>query len=198
MATTESSSDGKFIRVLVSTQPPLPRGTFRGNVHIETDHLKYPAMDIAVSAFVVGDITFAPEELPVVEQAGQPASRYMLVRSETGKKFQIVTVEVPLPSMTYKIQPVETGGYQVELSNIPATREIEGKELRIKTDLQGAADIVIPFRFIPAAPNPPSRQNHAQDRNNPAPHVPHSGHFAGGRRLRSRLAACPPRPDSLV
>ena len=153
-ATTESSPDGKFFRVSVSTQPPLPRGTLRGNVHIETDHPKYPAMDIAVSAFVVGDITFAPEELPVVEQAGQPASRYILVRSETGKKFQIVTVEVPLPSMAYKIQPVEAGGYQVELSNIPSTREVEGKELRIKTDLQDAADIVIPFRFIPATPNP--------------------------------------------
>jgi hypothetical protein len=153
-ATTESSPDGKFFRVSVSTQPPLPRGMLRGNVHIETDHPKHAAMDIAVSAFIVGDITFAPEELPVVEQAGQPASRYILVRSETGKKFQIVTVEAPLPSMAYKIQPVRAGGYQVELNNIPSTREVEGKELRIKTDLQGAADVVIPFRFIPATPNP--------------------------------------------
>ena len=154
MVTTESSPDGKFFRVFVSTQPTLPRGMFHGNIRIKTDHPKYPAMDIAVSAFVVGDITFSPEELPVVEQAGQPASRHILIRSETGKAFQIVTVETPLPAMSYKIQPVEAGGYQVELSNIPATREIEDKELRIKTDLQGAADIVIPFRFIPLAPNP--------------------------------------------
>ena len=154
MVATESSPDGKFFRVFVSTQPPLPRGTFRGNMRIEMDHPKYPTMDIAVSAFVVGDITFAPEELPVVEQAGQPVSCHILIRSETGKKFQIVTVEVPLPAMSYKIQPVEAGGYKIELSNIPSTREIEGKELRIKTDLQDAANVVIPFRFIPAAPNP--------------------------------------------
>ena len=153
-ATTESSPDGKLIRVLVGTQPPLARGTLRGNVHIETDHPKYPSMDIAVSAFVVGDITFAPDELPVLEAVGQPAGRYVLVRSETGKKFQIIKVEVPIPSMTYKIQPVEAGGYQVELSNIPATREVEGKSVLIQTDLPGAADIVVPFRFIPAAPNP--------------------------------------------
>lgn len=153
-AATESSPDGKVIRVLIGTQPPLPRGTLRGNVHIETDHPKYPALDIAVSAFVVADITFAPEELPVLESAGQSAGRYVLVRSETGKKFQILKVEVPLPSMTYSIAPVEAGGYQVELSNIPATREVEGKSVRIQTDLQGAADIIIPFRFTPAAPGP--------------------------------------------
>ena len=153
-ATTESSPDGRSIRVLIGTQPPLERGTLRGNVHIETDHPKYPSMDIAVSAFVVGDITFAPEELPVVESAGQPASRFVLVRSETGRKFQIAKVEVPISSITYKIQPVDGGGYQVELSNIPATRDVEGKTVRIQTDLPGAADIVIPFRFIPAAPNP--------------------------------------------
>jgi hypothetical protein len=153
-AATESSPDGKVIRVLVGTQPPLERGTLRGNVHIETDHPKYPAMDIAVSAFVVGDITFAPEELPVLESAGQPASRLVLVRSETGKKFQIIKVEVPIPSVTYKVQPVEAGGYQVELSNIPATGDVEGKSVRIQTDLPGAADIVIPLRFIPATPAP--------------------------------------------
>ena len=152
-ATTESSPDGKLIRVLIGTQPPLTRGTLRGNVHIETDHPKYPSMDIAVSAFVVGDITFAPEELPVLETVGQPAARFVLVRSETGRKFQITKVEVPLPSMTYKIQPVDAGGYQVELGNIPATRDVEGKFVRIQTDLQGSADIIIPLRFIPATPS---------------------------------------------
>ena len=154
MVTTESLPDSKFFRVFVSTDPPLPRGMLQGNMRIETDHPKYPVIDIAVSAYVVSDITFAPEELPVDEQSGQPASRSILIRSETGKKFQIVTVEAPLPAMSYKVQPVEAGGYQVELSNIPSTREIEGKELRIKTDMQDAADIVIPFRFIPATPIP--------------------------------------------
>jgi hypothetical protein len=153
-AATEPSPDGKLIRVIIGTRPPLERGTLRGNVHIETDHPKFPSMDIAVSAFVVSDITFAPEELPVLEAVGQPASRYVLVRSETGKKFQIVKVEMPVPSMTYKVQPVEAGGYQVELGNIPATREVEGKSVLIQTDLPGAANIVIPIRFIAAALNP--------------------------------------------
>jgi len=151
--TTESSPDGRLARVLIGTQPPLPRGMLRGNVHIETDHPKYPAMDVAVSAFVVGDITFAPEELSVLEAVGQPANRYILVQSETGKKFKITKVEVPLPSMTYDIRPVETGGYHVELGNLPATRDVEGKSIRIQTDLQDVPDIVIPFRFIPAPPH---------------------------------------------
>ena len=153
-AATESTPDGKVIRVLIGTQPPLPRGTLRGNVHIETDHPKYPSMDIAVSAFVVGDITFAPEELPVLETVGQPASRYILVRSETGKQFTLVSVDVPFPSMTYNIKPADAGGYQVELGNIPVTRDVDGKSVHIRTDLPGAADIVIPLRFVATTPNP--------------------------------------------
>ena len=152
VSSTESSPDGKVIRVLIGTQPPLPRGTLRGSVRIETDYAKYPAMDIAVSAFVVGDITFAPEELPVVESTAQPAVRYVVIRSETGKAFQITKVEVPIPSITYKILPMDAGGCQVELSNIPSTRDVEGKTVRILTDLPSAPDIVIPFRFIPATP----------------------------------------------
>ena len=152
--TTESAPDGRSIRVLIATQPPLSRGTLRANVRVETDHPKYPAMDIAVSAFVVGDITFAPEELPVIESLGQQAGRFVVVRSETGKKFEITKVEVPIPSMTYNIKPVESGGYHVELGSIPATRDVEGKSVRIQTDLPGAADIVIPFRFVPATPTP--------------------------------------------
>ena len=151
-ATAESSADGKLIRLFIGTQPPLSRGTLRGNVHVEMDHPKYPSVDIAVSAFVVADVTFAPEELPVLESVGLPASRYVLVRSETGKTFKILKVETPLPSMTSSVKPVESGGYQIELGNIPPTREVEGKSVRIQTDLEGVDDIVIPFRFLPTAP----------------------------------------------
>ena len=153
-ATAESSADGRIIRLLISTQPPIGRGTLRGNVHVETDHPKYPAMDIAVSAFVVGDITYAPEELPVLEQPGPQAARTVLIRSETGKSFKIASVEVPLPEIAYVTREADNGGYQVELNNIPSTRAVEGQAVRIKTDLPGAQDIVIPFRFIPATPTP--------------------------------------------
>ncbi len=152
---TESAPDGKSVRVLIATCPPLSRGMLRGNVRIETDHPKYPSADIAVSAFVVGDLTFAPEELLVVASPGQTSARSVLVRSETGKKFEITQVDAPIPSMTYNITPEDAGGYRVEVGGIPSTVEVEGKSLRIRTDLPGAADIVIPFRFVPATPSGP-------------------------------------------
>jgi hypothetical protein len=152
--TTEPSADGKLHSIRVITQPPLSRGTLRGNVHVETDHPKYPAMDIVVSAFVVSDLSFAPEEIAVVSQTNQPMTRFVILRSETGKPFQVQTVEPPLPSIQANIVPMDAVSCRIELSNIVAAPELEGKVLRIKTTMEGAQDILIPFRVLPSPATP--------------------------------------------
>ncbi|OQW96502.1 MAG: hypothetical protein BWK77_04455 [Verrucomicrobia bacterium A1] len=153
--TTEISADGKLHRIWVTTQPPLSKGTLRGNVHIETDHPKYPAMDIVVSAFVVSDLSFAPEEIAVVGQTNQPMARFVIVRSETGKAFQVETVEPPLPTIQANIVPMDATSYRIELANIIAAPDLDGKVVRIKTTMEGSQEILIPFRVIPSPETPP-------------------------------------------
>ncbi len=151
----QKKADSSTYAFTVATKPPLPRGTLRGNVHIETDSPKYPAMDIAVSAFVVGDISFAPEEIALVEDPKQIVTRYVIARSESGHAFEITSVETPVPTMATSIVAMDANnaGYRVEIRNIVPTKDLDGKVLHIHTNLETAPDLAIPFRVISAQPN---------------------------------------------
>lgn len=151
---TEPSPDGKRYRLLVATRPPLPRGTLRASVGIETDHPRYPSMSIPVSAFVVGAFAFAPEEFSFAEETGTPVQRYVIIRSELGKKFEVLSVEPPSPSIQANIAATEEAAYRIDLSNIMPTRDLDGKVLRIKLNADGEKEILIPFHVAPAQPLP--------------------------------------------
>lgn len=148
----ESLPDGKSYRLLISTKPPLPTGTLRGTVHMETDHPKYPAVDIQVSAFVVGSVTVAPEQLTLTENEGNgaPQMRFIIVKSETGQSFTISAVEPPLPGIQHAVLPIGSDGYRIEITNILPTRELSGTILRIRTTLPEKPEIEIPIQVLPA------------------------------------------------
>ena len=156
--TNHLAADGKAYRVIVATRPPLPKGTLRANAHLETNHPKYPTLDIAVSAFVVGDLTFAPEEIALVQQNNQPATRYIILRSETGKPFKIDKVEPPATNIMVNVSPMDATGYRIELKDIPIEPSLNGKLLRITTTMEGTKEILIPFRVITTAPAMPPAQ----------------------------------------
>ncbi|MFH0953396.1 MAG: DUF1573 domain-containing protein [Verrucomicrobiota bacterium] len=157
-AKLETIEEGRRYRILVSSVPPLAQGTLRGSVHIETDHPKYSAMDIPISAFVATDLMYLPTELTLVENPAASA-RYIIVRSDTGKKFEVQAVVVPSPSIQASVQPIDQNGYRIELTNIVATADLNGKALLIKTTMPGNEEIRIPLRVIPNAPQPAPAQN---------------------------------------
>jgi hypothetical protein len=145
----ERTADGKSWRLFVSTKPVLPKGSLRANVRIETDSPRYPQVDLPVSAFVVGEISFSPEEIVMAEDTNAPVIRFVIVRSEAQKPFEIRTVEPPAPGITANVQSIDAGGYRIELRGILADLPLSGKVLRITTSLEGAEEILIPFRVIP-------------------------------------------------
>ncbi len=150
--THEVAEAGKLLKVLVSTRPPLPKGTLRGNVHIETDYPKYPAMDVSVSAFVVGTLSYAPEEITLVDQAGQAVSRFVVIRAEQGQPLEIKSVEPPVPSIRTTVSPTEPNSYRIELADIVSSKELDGKTLKIITSDPNTSEITIPFRVVPNTP----------------------------------------------
>lgn len=157
-ARLETIEEGRHYRILVSSVPPLVQGTLRGSVHIETDHPKYSAMDIPISAFVATDLMYLPTELTLVENPTASA-RYVIVRSDTGKKFEVQAVEAPSPSIQTSIQPMDQNGYRIELTNIVATADLNGKVLLIRTTMPGNEEIRIPLRVIPNTPQPAPAPN---------------------------------------
>jgi len=143
------ADEGRLYKILIATKPPLKQGTLRSSVHIETDHPQYPAMDIVVSAFVVGDLTFVPQQIDVQAKPDQTITRYVLIRSEGNRPFEITSVEAPLSTIETKVQQTAPNAYRIALSNIPANPELNGKKLRVTTSLKGTKEFFVPFRVHP-------------------------------------------------
>ena len=150
--TNRPADDGRGYKVTIATAPPLDRGTLRGNIHMETDHPKYPAFDIPASAFVVGEVSYAPEEIPLSAPADQGVMRYIMIRAESGQSLTIESVESPDPNIVARIIQMDPSGVRIELSNITASKELDGKPIRIVTNMEKMKEILIPFRVTVAPP----------------------------------------------
>ncbi len=150
----ESTADPKVSRLLVVTQPPLSPGTFRSSIHVPTDNPRYPSLEVIVSAFVVSDITYDPQEIAVAENPAEGVSRAITVHSEIGKPIEFVDIIPPYPFMQAALTQTDQFTYRIEVKNIVATSELNGKEIHLKTKMEGREkEIVIPFRVF-GSPQP--------------------------------------------
>jgi hypothetical protein len=130
-------------KIIVSTIPPLPPGIIRGDIIALTDDPSCPRLEIPVIAMALCDIVVVPAELSV--GAGWTSSKYIGLRSRTGKQFKIMSVEVPDPGIKYTIIPMGAQGYRLELPSAQLSSDIAGEEIKIRTDLPGSEELVVPF-----------------------------------------------------
>ncbi len=131
-------------KIIVSTIPPLPPGIIRGDIIVLTDDPSCPSLEIPVIALALCDIVVVPAELSV-GSGGWTSSKYIGLRSRTGKQFKIVSVEVPDPGIKYTIMPMGSQGYRLELPPVQLSSDIDGEEIKIRTDLPGSEELVVPF-----------------------------------------------------
>lgn len=54
-ARSEVVEEGKSYRIIVTTRPPLPPGSLRSGVRIETDDPRHPSLNVSVSGIVTAD-----------------------------------------------------------------------------------------------------------------------------------------------
>ena len=134
----------------VSTVPPFALGLTSGQLKILTDHPKYREFSVGVRATVASDLVVVPREIIVKEQEGQikPVTRYLAVRSRTGKPFKLLGVEAPDEGITVKTQALRGGGYRCELGNIMPFPDLDEKNVIIKTDIKSTEQIPVPIRVV--------------------------------------------------
>ncbi len=149
MVTNIAVAGGGSHQIVVSTVPPLDKGALRGNIRVETDIASQPVFEIVVSAFIVGELTFAPHEIVLPENPDRSEVRYILCRSEGETPFQIVSVDLPDPAMEARIQPTGPSAYRIEVRNMRPVMDLDGKAVRITTTLEGAKEFAIPLRIVP-------------------------------------------------
>ncbi len=139
---------GKGYVVTLRTVNPLPRGYLKGNLRILTDNKILPQLMVPFNAHVMGKIAIAPKEIILYEQAdGTPVrQRFLNIAPGSLPTFKVTGAVPPSPEVTAEIIPRDKNRYLVKLLNLRATKEIDGKEVVITTDVAGYERIVIPIR----------------------------------------------------
>jgi hypothetical protein len=147
-AKIETVVDGRAYRILVKTVPVLGAGQLNATIHLETDSAAKPSFDIPVSVSVLAALTVAPQALTIQGPSAAPVTRYIIIRSGSVQTFKILSVEPPAPGITVETSPFGNQGTRITLSNIIPTAELNGKNVKITTDVPAMNEILVPFSVV--------------------------------------------------
>ena len=142
--TLEVVEEGKSYTIHVATKPPLGEGHINGYIRISRGNGQ-PDINIPVSAVVSGPLAVAPREITLRTQ-NDAVTRYIVVRPGSIKEFDIQGLDLPDPDMEANITTVGPG-YRIELSNIVPSHDLDGKTVRIRTNIPEKPEIIIPFKI---------------------------------------------------
>ena len=138
---------GRSYTVKVISPGPRANGTCRSTVQVFTDHAAQSPIAIPVAGFVAGDIIASPDTLLVVGTATN-RTHYVTLYSPAGTAFNVGRIDVPQPAMEIKVAPISQGRYRLEIKNVIPSPDLEGKTIRVTTDLATAKEITIPVRLL--------------------------------------------------
>ncbi len=143
----ETIETGKSYRLHINLKPQLSKKNLSDKIYIFTDNPNCEKIDITVLAHIFGIFTIIPEEIVLPAKTKKPLTQYLLVYSTENKPFEIKSVTAPMSSIQTEVLPMEKG-YSIKISNINPVKELDGKNLRITTNLEEKKEILIPFRII--------------------------------------------------
>jgi len=143
----EAINEGSDYKISLQTIPPLDEGVFKDTIQIETNNSKYNNIQIPVSGIVIGDLFISPPKISMVYdgQDGVYTTRSIEISPGKIKNFKILHTDIPDQSIKVEYQSLDTGGYLVWLKDIPVSKEIDGKEFFIYTDIPAYEKIKIPI-----------------------------------------------------
>ncbi len=155
-ASFEPVTDGHSYRVKIRAQGPRTPGTHTEIVRVRTDHASIKEIPVVVTAFVSGEVVAAPTSLLLVPSVTN-ASRvqYLGVYSPSGKAFKLSPVETPWPGIETSVTNVSPNRYRIEVRTRGDLAGLDGKAIRLQTDMKEAPEILVPLRVIPGPASPP-------------------------------------------
>lgn len=143
----ETLEQGRRYKVKATLTGPAQPGPVNATLLVNTDNQSRPVLTVPVIANVVGELIFAPSVIEVpLSAGGQPLTRYIVVRPGTLTQFELKGVTLPDPAMRSSVFPFGDQGYRIQIENIVATPELNGKTIRIETSGEQMAVIEIPLR----------------------------------------------------
>ncbi len=147
-AEVETVEEGRRYSLVVRTADEMPRGPTHGRIQVQTDSPRKPTIQIPFQFNVVGELAIAPQELAMVQQDEGTLSRNVVIRPGTIREFNLLSITAPEDTeIETSIRNIGVG-YMVQVNNIRPTLDLNGKSLRIATDVPGMEEIVVPFRVV--------------------------------------------------
>lgn len=131
-------------RIIVRTTPPLEPGTVRGTLLVRPDHPKGGELKAAVLGFVMGEVMVLPEQIVMPGEGGHTV-RTILVRRGTVKEFKVLEVNVPSEEAKATFREAPKGTFRIEIRNLPMDASLDGKKIRIVTNLKEMHEILVPI-----------------------------------------------------
>jgi len=149
--TVEPREVGKQYLVKVVCDGPRKLGSWMTSVEVETDHPQMKVLSIPVAGFVAGDIVAAPVSLLLMPSAtNESRTVWINLWSPGGKPFKVTKVELPGEGMTNAITVLKPDRCRMEIKTRGTLAGLEGKSIRIETDLDSAKELLIPVRVLTA------------------------------------------------
>ena len=118
-------------KVNVSTLPPIKKNLNISRIKIYTDNKEYPEVTVMVRTSVLQDIMVMPSKIRITKT---PFYKSFVLRSKTGKVFKVLSVDMPVDGMDYKVYPLRTSSYRFVITGAVPLEKLRGKVIIIKTD----------------------------------------------------------------
>ncbi|MEI6211814.1 MAG: DUF1573 domain-containing protein [bacterium] len=134
--------------ISIRTVPPLVQGVTTGSLCVLTDSTNFSEVVISVIAAVRSDLMVVPPELLLMQKTGkvEAVTRFLAVRSRSGKPFKVLKVEAPDPHVDIVVTPVGTNGWQCRIGGVLPGADLNGKNVNIWTDHPDVKQITVPIR----------------------------------------------------
>ncbi len=151
-AEVEPLVPGTSYWVHVKTVGPRMPGTVSAIVQLITDLPTSPSVAIPASVFVAADVIAVPSQLILVASStNEPRTANLTVYSPAGKTFTVKSVDWPSPSVTGHVAATVSGRVRIEVRSRGGLEDVEGKAIRVVTDLDTAREVLVPLRVIKKA-----------------------------------------------
>lgn len=145
---TEEIEQGRKIRLKVNMKAGLKPGANNSVIRVRTTSPERPLIEIPVFADIAGELNYAPREM-VLSPDARTVTRYIVIRAGAAGSVDITNVSLPDPAMTYTILPFGGQGHRIQIDNITARPELNGRAIVIATSSPSLPQIEIPFRVGP-------------------------------------------------
>ena len=132
-------------------------GSHRGQLEIHSEAIGPDSIQVPLSATGIGDVTVLPEKVILIARNGeaQAATRYVSVRGRPGGSLAIESVIPPAADVDVLIRSVAKNVYLIQLGNLRASAEVNGKNIKIVTNSENAREMNVPIQVMTMVEHPP-------------------------------------------